>query len=297
MSNVQYPVINGVQTIDYTTGNPLATANLSMPHYTAPDGFDPSVNAWNMSEPFMCELDIPDPFSGPGVIITMGLTNAGAPSASIQIIVNGTNLEITPPIPATGPGDISWYIPSSMLQPGSNQVVFQLSGSIYLSSVSVTGFVMQHQQESNWCWAAMAASVSSFYSGTDVQQCTIVNAIFAARPCDCCTNPSACNAGNDAGAALQYTGNLQSVEVGPMAVSRVAAQMGLHRPVAVRIAWSGAGAHIVALTGVSVDRTMIAVQDPWFGSSLVSYAGFPKNYHDVGASWTHSILTQPRIAA
>ena len=301
MSDVQYPVINSVQTIDYTTENPRATANLSMPHYyEGPDGFDPSVNAWTMSEPFMYELDIPDPFSAPGVVITMGLTNAGAAGASIQIIVNSTNLQITPPIPATGPVDISWYIPSSILRPGvPNQVAFQLSGSIYLSSVSVSGFVVQHQQETNWCWAAMAASVSSFYTGTDVEQCTIVNALLENRSCDCCANSSACNMGGSPSAALAYTGNLQSVEVGPMAVSEAAAQMGLHRPVAVRIEWGGAspGAHVVALTGVSVDRTMIAIQDPWFGSSLVSYAGFPKNYHDLGASWTHSTLTQPKKAA
>jgi hypothetical protein len=65
-----------------------------------------------------------------------------------------------------------------------------------------------------------------------------------------------------------------------------------NRPLCVRIGWSGGGGHAVALDGYSESLGMVAVDDPWYGSSDVSLSVFQTSYQGAG-SWTHSYRVKP----
>src|SRR5262245_35787098 len=57
-----------------------------------------------------------------------------------------------------------------------------------------TGLTVEHQQQTNWCWAAVSNSVSRYYDPSSTwSQCTIANAELGHS--SCCTNggSAACN--------------------------------------------------------------------------------------------------------
>jgi hypothetical protein len=156
-------------------------------------------------------------------------------------------------------------------------------------------FVMQHQQQTNWCWAAVAASVSAFFNpNTSWTQCAIVNAELGRT--DCCTNGSSanCNRAWYLDKALTRTGNFVSMSAGAGTMGDVAQEIDNNRPLCVRIGWSGLndGGHFVALNGYNRGFDMVAVADPWSGSSNVDLTVFQTAYQGSG-SWTHSYKVQP----
>ena len=154
-------------------------------------------------------------------------------------------------------------------------------------------FAMQTQQQTNWCWAAVAASVSAFFDpNTNWRQCSIVNAEFNRN--DCCTNGSSANCNKpwyiDLG--LQRTGNFRSKSTGAGTMTDVSQDVNISRPLCVRIGWSGGGGHAVAIDGYHRGLDMVAIDDPWYGASDVSLATFQTAYQGSG-SWTHSYRVEP----
>jgi Papain-like cysteine protease AvrRpt2 len=152
---------------------------------------------------------------------------------------------------------------------------------------------MQHQEQTNWCWAATAASVSAFFNpSTTWTQCKIVNAELGRT--GCCTNGSSsyCNISWYLDRALTRTGNFVSMSWGTGTMSDVKNEIDNNRPLGVRIGWSGGGGHFVALDGYSQTFNMVAVDDPWYGASDVDLAVFQTSYQGSG-SWTHSYRVKP----
>jgi len=155
-------------------------------------------------------------------------------------------------------------------------------------------FTMQTQQQTFWCWAAVAASVSAFFNpSTTWTQCGIVNAELGRT--DCCTNGSSanCNVPWFLDDALTRTGNFRSMSNGAGTMTDVSQDIDIGRPLCVRIQWSGdGGGHFVAIDGYHQGLDMVAVDDPWSGASDVSLATFQTAYRGSG-SWTHSYRVQP----
>jgi len=77
---------------------------------------------------------------------------------------------------------------------------------------------------------------------------------------------------------------------GQVAFSDVIGQMRIGRPVGARTAWSGGGAHFVALIG-TLPGGMYAVDDPISGKSDVTEAAFKSSYLGSG-TWTHTYFTR-----
>src|SRR3954471_13335913 len=77
-------------------------------------------------------------------------------------------------------------------------------------------FGVQHQQEDQWCWAAVTSSVSAFYGVPSWTQCRIVNAELGQTAC--CTRGSSkpCNQPWRLDKALTLSGNLTRVTAAPM---------------------------------------------------------------------------------
>lgn len=166
------------------------------------------------------------------------------------------------------------------------------------------GLTVEHQQQTQWCWAAVSNSVSHFYNaGSTWSQCTIVNAELGRT--NCCTNgsSSACNQSWYLDRALRRVGCLLSWASGTLSFATLRSLLGASRPPCARQGWSGGGGHFMAvvcvfeglvgaLSGAGSTARRVKISDPWYGDSIVDYTTFVSGYQGSG-SWTHSYRTQP----
>ncbi len=143
-------------------------------------------------------------------------------------------------------------------------------------------FVIQRQQQDQWCWAAVVASVSRFFDpNSNWTQCSLANAAFNRNDC-CGSGFSDCNRAYDTEKALSITGNLQSSS-GPITLTDIAQEIDAVRPICVRIEWIGGGTHAVVIDGYNMAMNMAAVDDPWGASySGVVLSIFQKQYLGTG---------------
>lgn len=153
-------------------------------------------------------------------------------------------------------------------------------------------FTMQHQSQTNWCWAAVTASIATFLKNQGWTQCRVVNEDLGQSSCCGNGDSSQCNVPYFLDKALTHVGNLASYVANPLPIARVESEIDGGRPIGVRIGWSSGGGHFVAVTGYS-GTSIVDVQDPWFGPSTHDYTEFCQRYLG-GGRWTHSYSTQPR---
>jgi hypothetical protein len=152
-------------------------------------------------------------------------------------------------------------------------------------------FNMETQTQSNWCWAATSKSVAAYYDpATTWTQCAIANGEKGQTTC--CTNgsSSACNAYGTLDTSLQRVGHLDHMVGGTATYDEVMGQMRAGRPLGARTAWSGGGAHFVAIIG-ALAGDLYAIDDPIYHKSDVSEDTFKTAYQGTG-SWTHSYYTK-----
>jgi hypothetical protein len=151
---------------------------------------------------------------------------------------------------------------------------------------------VQHQLQTQWCWAAVTTSVATYFRNRQWTQCRMVNDRLGQRVC--CTDGAStvCNRPWYLDRALERVGNLEDFTSGPLSLADVRADIDEGRPICVRIGWSGGGGHFVAIAGYS-EAGVLDIQDPWFGRSAVGYLAFRTRYRGTGR-WTHTYRTKPR---
>jgi hypothetical protein len=157
-----------------------------------------------------------------------------------------------------------------------------------LVSISV-----QHQLQTNWCWAACSTSASAFYDPASTWgQCGIVNAELKENGCCGSGSSPKCNVPWYLDRALKRTGNFARKSDGPARWETVRAEIDANRPVGVRIGWFGGGGHFVMITGYRAagGAREVDVQDPWTGTSHIPMDILAKSYKNRG-KWTHTYLT------
>jgi hypothetical protein len=157
----------------------------------------------------------------------------------------------------------------------------------------VLRFSMQQQTQANWCWAATGASVAKFYNPASTwTQCLIANGQLSRNDCCGAGASGPCNVYGSLTDAFQRTGHLASTANGTTAWSNIEAQMLQGRPLGIRVAWSGGGAHFICATGTE-DNSMVWVSDCGSGTtSLVDYNTLVNSYRGSG-SWTTTYFSQP----
>ena len=155
-------------------------------------------------------------------------------------------------------------------------------------------FTMQHQQESNWCWAATSTSVELFYDPESTwTQCLVANNQTGRS--DCCGSGAsgACNVYGYLNNALTAVGRLQQMVTGTATTAQIETEVTFARPLGIRVAWSGGGAHFLAIMGQynanGIDY--VTVDDPIYGRSNVAYATLQTAYRGSG-TWTHTYYTK-----
>lgn len=159
-------------------------------------------------------------------------------------------------------------------------------------------FAMQDQCYSNWCWAAVAASIAGYYAAnTSWRQCMIANKELHRR--DCCEVPChedgvAYNVVNTLGSPLHRVRHLASVKFRQATREEVRHELEAGQPVCVRTEWRGGGAHFVAIIAYSEDSDMLSVCDPLHGRSEILFDRFRDAYTLSRGHWTHSYYTKPQ---
>jgi hypothetical protein len=159
------------------------------------------------------------------------------------------------------------------------------------------GLTMQLQQQSEWCWAAVATSVARFFDAASTwTQCAVVDAELGLTTC--CTNgaSAACNQPWFLDRALTRVNHFDHWNGGAATRTQVVDEIEGGRPLGVRVGWSGGGGHFLVIDGYDEDAeendaNIVEVRDPFYGTSRLSYDDLLSRYESSG-SWTDSYWTK-----
>ena len=165
--------------------------------------------------------------------------------------------------------------------------------------VHALAFTMQVQEETNWCWAAVAVSTGHFYAaaGGVPTQCHLATAELAGKGVGVCcparVNP-ACDIPWYLHTALVRLGRYHGyLATAANYASQLVPQIAAGRPVAFRIDWGAGTGHFVMVSGY--DQTggsqIVTVDDPAPATSgglspqrhIMDYATFTSAYLGTGS--------------
>jgi hypothetical protein len=164
----------------------------------------------------------------------------------------------------------------------------------------LSNFSMQFTDSTgtNWCWAAVAASISASLggstgpSGGPWQQCQIASSVLNVP--SCCQDAGACNQEAPLEDGLHCVGHMASgatILGADVGFGYVQGQIDAQLPVPVRIGWYpdpvDAG-HFVCLTGYDETAQTVNVEDPQYGPGTYPFSEFANAYHDGAGQWTHT---------
>ena len=153
------------------------------------------------------------------------------------------------------------------------------------------------QEQSNWCWCATSLGVHQYYeAGDSTTQCQAANAILGRT--DACTDPGSSDVNTPyfLDRALDHFQNLGNPTIeGALDFADVESEIDAQTPLGARIGWAGGGGHFMVIAGYLADATpMIAIDDPIFGKTDITYSAFCTTYQGNG-SWTHSYKTKSHV--
>jgi hypothetical protein len=157
-------------------------------------------------------------------------------------------------------------------------------------------FVMQGQEQTEWCWAAVAASISRHHEPSSAwTQCLIADAEFGVN--FCCDDGScrACNRPHPVGSALMRTGNFDRFLNRAVDFDEVKAEVAAGKPVCVSIDWQPRGGHAAVISGYveAGGARYVVVQDPLHGESTCEFQEFQNGYRLVGRCRTACLTKRP----
>jgi hypothetical protein len=143
------------------------------------------------------------------------------------------------------------------------------NGTAPITAADPLQFTMQKQQQSLWCWAAVAASVCQFLgdAGDNTEQCKVATMSLHTP---CCINPmplyGSSWAGNHEYSLSSCLDDLNHLaqKSAKVDIDSVSDQIKQDRPVCCHIRYaSGAVAgHFVTIIGCHVDRKEVTLRDP-----------------------------------
>jgi hypothetical protein len=168
---------------------------------------------------------------------------------------------------------------------------------------SLSGFSVQTQQQSQWCWAAVSVGVAVYYGPTTWTQCSVASGQFA--PLDCCgaDGSGGCNQPWYLDRALMQVGHFGHLIFSLVPFPAIKMEINADRPLCCRVQWvGGVGAHFVAVGGWSQDDNgteFVEVHDPFYGFVQIGYNDFCSSYRSPGDAWTHTYFSvrTPSVAA
>lgn len=166
---------------------------------------------------------------------------------------------------------------------------------------ALVGFSMQPQCHTNWCWAAVAASVARFFDAASPwTQCKVADKDLGRT--DCCNFqchapnvPSAINRQNSLGSPLNRVRCLARTSASIASRAALTTELAAGRPVGARTEWEGGGSHFVMITGYSGATGTLRIEDSFAGPSDVDYETFCTSYTISSGQWTDSYFTKSPV--
>jgi hypothetical protein len=168
-------------------------------------------------------------------------------------------------------------------------------------------FEVQHQLHTDWCWAAIAASVSRHYSPkTKWCQCRLASEMVRRTGRgrrDCCKrlkgrSLEVCNEEWFLASALRIIGRGGGrIKRSRLSFAAVQKSVRAGLPICARIGWPDGTGHFVVITGCNQSRNgdqWVYVEDPLHGHGTWLYAEFCTNYHYGGGRWTATFPVKGR---
>jgi hypothetical protein len=162
---------------------------------------------------------------------------------------------------------------------------------------------MERQEQTNWCWAAVAASLHNFLNTAGaVSQGQVATPVLRDEGqipagVDCSATPGLCNYPAALHHALTVTGNLEDngfLKKKHLGFSSIVSWVNADLPVGARIVWASGGAHFVVVDGyrqLASGARQVHVQDPLGEPSFQDYNDFVADYPPDG-SWQDTYLVK-----
>lgn len=162
-------------------------------------------------------------------------------------------------------------------------------------------FNMQEQLQTQWCWAATAASIASFYEDDPMLlQCEVASRCLSM---DCCVDPLPRPPPPDwegnrlytLSRALTILGHLsEPIVKQPLSFEEIVNEIDAQRPVCCHIQFEDNPGHFNAIVGYDASTQDVIVRDPSprYGDGVYPYESFKLNYH--GGQWDQSYRTRSR---
>ena len=159
-------------------------------------------------------------------------------------------------------------------------------------------FRVQPQRMSQWCWAAVTASVVAYKDPAHQVQWTQCGIASAELNSQCCAQPTpgGCDQQNSLDGPLARVGRLREpIITGYLSPNAIAAEIGADLPVPLRVQWQAGGGHFLAIYGLRglPNGVQLALSDPIFGETLImGNALVQGGYQAGGGRWTHSYVVK-----
>lgn len=162
-------------------------------------------------------------------------------------------------------------------------------------------FQMQRQLQSQWCWAAVSSSISSFYggpngpSGVPWKQCEVANNAHALATCCDDGSTDECNRDGMLDQGLVVVSHLAGPATGaPENFAYVQQEIDNGHPIGVRITWNQGDAHAVVISGYDTQNgtQLVDVEDPYYDSSTYEIGAFTTGYLSGKGQWNNTYPIQ-----
>ena len=172
-----------------------------------------------------------------------------------------------------------------------------------IAATNGSSFQIETQEKLNWCWAAVAATLSQyFFPDSPISQCEIAREVLHPQGGDCCGAVSDCDRSAELKDALSAAGALTGQTIHtrklagkPITFGAIRKQIDSGHPVGVHIEWySEQRGHVVIISGYSLDRSgeqWLDIADPYYQDATVPYAQFVSAYLDAG-EWRDTYLVE-----
>jgi hypothetical protein len=159
---------------------------------------------------------------------------------------------------------------------------------------------MQGQEEDNWCWLAVAASVADLHALSGrLQQCQLAQNLVPNLPAGttCCANPAPaeCDVSGDSSLALHHVGHSQGSYMPLAPFQDIEREIRAGNPVVLQFVYNGSTVeHVVAVvdtqTNAGTHFLVIADPDGPFTDRIPHGSG---TWRSASVSWSRTYYTCP----
>jgi hypothetical protein len=153
-------------------------------------------------------------------------------------------------------------------------------------------FVVEPQQQPEWCWAAVAVSVEKYFNpASPLRQCDVATSVVGGDPC---REPVPADKPEALDVALRKINRLKKSVSRPLSFNELRQEIDANRPLCAGIRWRSGGGHFVILSEYEIAPSgarHVHVEDPLNPSGTLNFDEFTNFYYGDG-EWVESYLVQ-----